>query len=274
MSRQVVPITGRTAVLGIIGEPLAQAATPGLMNQELALRGQDAVLVPFGVGASHLESALDGLREVTSFAGAVVTMPHKQTAMALLDHVTPRAREIGAVNVLKRLPHGKLAGDMLDGIGFIVGLGNLMPELRGRRVLIAGAGGAATALAFACARAEAVVGIMNRSSERAELLVERLAQAKLNGEVISAPTQGWDVVVNATSLGLKADDEIPVPEQTLLSRPVVSDIVISDYGDTSLIRAARKFGCPSQNGLPMLAGQIRLMADFILSDDDHSGRFS
>ncbi|MGH2958671.1 MAG: shikimate dehydrogenase family protein [Solirubrobacterales bacterium] len=264
MPAKPITITGRTTVLGVIGDPLVQAASPAMINRELSSRGEDAVLVPLGTHEDQLASMLDGLRSTFTFGGAVVTMPHKQAVLALLDHLTPRAEELQAVNVIRRSPHGELTGDMLDGVGFLAGLKPLIADLEGKRVLVVGAGGAASAIAFACARAGADLGVVNRTSERAELLAHRMQVAGLSGTLVTNPTSEWDVVVNATRVGLLADDGLPVAEVVLASQPIVSDIVMTTQPDTALLRAAAAAGCTHQDGRPMLQGQVRLMIEFML----------
>src|SRR5262245_20205987 len=142
-------ITGRTDVLAILGDPLEQARAPGLVNAALAVRGEDAVLVPLRVARGGLAPVITGLRAVESFRGAVVTMPHRTAVVDLLDDVLPEARQVGACNVVRREAGGRLTGTMLDGEGFVAALRHAGHEVRGKRVFLAGAGGAAAAIAFA-----------------------------------------------------------------------------------------------------------------------------
>jgi shikimate dehydrogenase len=118
-----VPISGRTGLLVVLGDPIRQARAPGLVNAALARRGRDAVLVPLHVRADALVRVVDGLRGMQNLAGAIVTMPHKSAVVALLDDVTAEARQIGACNVVRREPDARLTGTMLDGEGFVAGLG-------------------------------------------------------------------------------------------------------------------------------------------------------
>jgi shikimate dehydrogenase len=133
-------ITGQTRVLAILGDPLEQARAPMLINAALAERGQDAVLVPLRVARGDLAPVIEGLRAVESFRGAVVTMPHKSAVVALLDDVSPEARQLGACNVIRRDPDGRLIGTMLDGEGFTAALRRAGHDVLGQRVFLAGAG--------------------------------------------------------------------------------------------------------------------------------------
>lgn len=259
-------ISGRTGVLGILGDPLVQARTPALMNSVLNRRGVDAVLVPMHVPADRLAQAVHGLNSMRNFRGAIVTMPHKQTIFPLLDAATPDARDVDAVNVVRHEPDGTLIGDMLDGRGFLAGLAAIGHTVLGKRVLLIGAGGAASAIAFAVAQAGArKVLVRNRTRARADELVVRMRGAGLSAETTELPTN-YDILVNATSAGMDPGDPLPVPVRSISSGTVVCDIILS-HQVTPFLAAARERGCEIQNGEQMLAGQIELMADFLLAEE-------
>src|SRR5262245_23506350 len=164
-------IHGSTAVLAIVADPVAQAQTPMLLNAALARRGHDAVLVPLHVGTEGLARAVDAMRAVRNFRGAVVSMPHKAAVVALLDDVEPSVRQVGACNVVRRDRDGRLCGTIFDGEGFVAGLRNAGQDVRGRKVFLAGAGGAASAIAFAvCRHGAAALTIYNRTAAHADAL--------------------------------------------------------------------------------------------------------
>ena len=260
------PITGATAVLAILGDPIAHARTPALANAALAARGVDAVLAPLHVAATDLAAIVGALRGVRNFRGAVVTMPHKATVVPLLDVVTDEARQVGACNVIARTPDGRLVGTMLDGDGFVAGLRGAGHEPAGRRVLPAGAGGAAAGIAFALARAGvASLAIHNRTAEKARALAARVATAHPSVPVHAAgpDPSGHDVVVNATSLGMHPDDPLPVDVARLAPGTVAADVVIRAAPTPFLAAAATRGGRPHP-GEPMLRAQIPLLLDFIL----------
>jgi shikimate dehydrogenase len=265
-----VSITGRTAVLAILGDPLEQARAPGLVNAALAERGQDAVLVPFRVARGALAPVIAGLRAVETFRGAVVTMPHKAAVVGLLDEVSAEARQLGACNVIRREPDGRLAGTMLDGEGFTAALGRTGFDVRGKRVFLAGAGGAAAAIAFAMAKyGAAALAVHNRTVEKARDLAARVhaAYPATDPEVTGPRPAGHDLVINATSLGMRAGDALPLDPAGLEPGTVAAEIVIHPE-TTPFLAAAAARGCTVQRGLPMLVEQIDQMIAFMLGPCD------
>jgi shikimate dehydrogenase len=257
-------VRGTTRVFGIVGDPLAQARSPEYMNTLIAERGADAVLVPLRVSVADLSAAVAGLRAIASFGGAIVTMPHKQAIVPLVQRLTPAAELLGAVNVIRREVDGTLTGGMLDGEGFLAGLRSIGEDVAGRRVLLIGAGGAATAIAFAVAQSGAAsIAFLNRTRSRAEALAGRVAEFKVDARVVDDAHGQYDVVINASSVGMRSDDPLPLDPAALRSGVVVSDIIVGTRR-TRLVEEAQECGCIVQNGDAMLAGQMQLMADFLL----------
>jgi shikimate dehydrogenase len=260
-------ISGRTVLLGIIGDPIAQAKAPGLVNPILGERGIDAVLVPMQVEAGRLGPATEGLRAIGNFRGAIVTMPHKQAIMALLDDISPEGRQVGACNVLRCDARGRLSGTMLDGEGFAAGLLGAGHAVRGKHVFLAGAGGTASAIAFALARQGAArLTIHNRTPQKAIDLAARLRAAHPGLEVFAGGPSpaGADIVVNATSVGMKEGDGLPLDPAGLGPGMVATD-VMSHRETTALLAEAARRGCGTHPGLPMLVREIEMMIDFMLA---------
>ena len=257
-------ITGRTMLCAILGDPILHVKTPAALNDLLRERGVDGVMVPMHVGPGELASVVNGLKGMRNFAGFIATMPHKTAMPALCDDISNRARAVGAVNVVRRTAEGQLVGDMLDGLGFTEALRQAGIDVRGRSVYLAGAGGAASAIAFALvASGIARLTIANRTRARSEALVERVAKQHPGVCIdIGADPAGHDIVVNATSLGLRADDRLPLDVSRLDSHQIVAEIIMSPE-TTPLLAAARARGCRVQPGRPMLACQLAMMADFM-----------
>ena len=265
MSASSIPVTGRTRVLAILADPVVQARAPSLVNAALAAREKDAVLVPMQVPDGRLARVLDGLRAIGNFGGAVVSMPHKTALAALVDETTPEARQVGACNVVRRDADGRLVGTMFDGEGFVAGLHAAGHTVRGRRVYLAGAGGAAAAIAFAVAKhGAAALTIHNRTAAKAEALADRVRRAFPACAVAAggpAP-RGHDLVVNATALGMRPDDHLPLDAAGLEPGALAAEIVIRDE-PTPFLAAAAHRGCRTHPGAPMLVAQIDLMLDFL-----------
>ncbi|HEY3653091.1 MAG TPA: shikimate dehydrogenase, partial [Streptosporangiaceae bacterium] len=142
-------ITGATRVYLHLAHPSAHARTPRVMNAEFTRRGVDAVAVSADVTPGDLGGFTRGLHGWRNLAGLSVTMPHKEALAAHVDELTGAAALVGAVNVVRRERDGRLVGANTDGVGFVIGLREAGYELAGRRVLLAGAGGAGRAVAFA-----------------------------------------------------------------------------------------------------------------------------
>lgn len=261
----MMEITGNTRLYGIVADPVAQVKTPQLMHKVFEKRGTDGVLVPMHVAPENLSVFVQALRSVMNFGGMIATVPHKTAMVDLCDDVTPAARLVGAVNIVRRDPNGRLAGDILDGQGFVGGLRREGIEPRGLRVLLSGAGGAAKAIAFALADAGvACLDIYNRTQEKAQDLITRLQKIypAVSMRAVGAQPAGYDMVVNATSLGMKPGDALPVDVTGLTADQIVADIIMTP-ALTPLLAAAQAKSCRIQYGLPMLECQIELMADFM-----------
>ncbi|MFD0860434.1 shikimate dehydrogenase family protein [Roseovarius aquimarinus] len=258
-------ITGNTKLYGILADPIHHVKTPQVMNRLFAEEGHDGVLVPLHVRAEGLQDAVQGLRRIQSLKGVIVTVPHKTVIPALCDALTDQARMVGAVNCIRRDADGTLTGAILDGVGFVEGLRGAGHDPEGLRVILAGAGGAASAIAFALAEAGiAGLTIANRTEARARGLADRVAKAY--PDVIlstdeSAVAQA-DLVVNATSLGMREGDALPLDTSQLHAGQIVAEAIM-DPAVTPLLAAAEQAGARTHPGLPMLKSQARLMAEYM-----------
>lgn len=259
-------ISGSTRSLFVVGDPIDHARSPTLMTAALERRGVDAVLLPMRVAAADLARFFDAVRVMQSCLGLLVTMPHKEAALSLVDEATPAARAARACNVLRREPSGRLVGDNLDGEGFARGLERRGYALGGRRVALVGAGGAAAGIALALAgRGAASIAILNRTAARAEDLAARIRAAAPAVEVTvgDAGLAAADLVVNATSVGMQADDPLPVDPARLASGAMVAEVIMRP-ARTRMLEAAAARGLETQPGEPMLAEQLEAMLDLVL----------
>ena len=258
-------ITGNTRLFGILADPIHHVKTPESINRLLRERQIDGVMVPLHVSVNGLNSMVQGLRQLHNLAGFVVTVPHKTAMWALCDELTPAAARIGAVNVVRRTPEGRLVGGILDGDGFVAGLRSNGIEPCGRSAYLAGAGGAASAIAFALAQAGVTrLTIANRTPEKAVELISRIGLdfPDLPLNVGTDDPSGHHLVVNGTSLGLRAGDALPLDVKRLSAAQTVAEIIMQPT-ETPLLIAARKKGCRIHFGAPMLLCQVELMAAFM-----------
>ena len=258
--------SGATILLGVIGDPVAQARIPGMANQWLEARGLLGryVLAPMHVGADDLPAFIAGLRAQRNFAGAVVTMPHKTSVTALLDALTPEARLVGAANVIRRDTDGRLTGTVLDGEGFVGGLKAQGHGVAGKRCVLFGAGGAASAIAFAlAAHGCGALHLVNRTAAKAESLAQRLRAAFPKLAVDSAVPEGAiDIAINGTRLGMQPGDALPISEAVIARSNLVAECVIAPE-ITALLALARGQGKSIHTGVPMLTAQVELMLEFM-----------
>lgn len=259
--------SGATIVLGVIGDPIAQARAPAMANQLLGQRGLLGryVLVPMHVAAPDLAACIAGLRTQRNFGGAIITMPHKTSVAPLLDTLTPAAQLAGAVNVIARDAAGALGGTVLDGEGFVGGLAAAGHAVAGKRCVLAGAGGAASAIAFSlAAHGCGALHLRNRTAARAEALARRLRAAFPNLPVDTAvPRAGAiDIAINATRLGMQPGEALPLEAALLERTALVAECVIAPE-ITPLLELARRLGKQTHTGVPMLTAQIGLMLDFM-----------
>jgi len=251
-------ITGTTRVFYILGDPVAQVRAPEVYNHLFRRHGIDAVLVPLKLPAAALPGFLQHGMKAENIGGLWATIPHKAQLASLLDPSDPVARIAGAVNAVRRLPDGRLEAALFDGIGFVKGLDHHGIEVKGRRVLIVGAGGGGHAVAAAVAqRGPAALAVFNRTRDRAAALVERLRPIVGATATVaaSADPAGFDLVVNCTSQGLKADDPLPFEPARVDAGAAVVDIIMSKQ-PTPLLRECRARGLKAEAGFEMLVQQI------------------
>jgi len=261
----MVEVTGRTRIWGILADPIAHVKTPQMINAVASERGVDGLMIPFHVTPDDLPALVQGLKGMKSLGGFVVTVPHKAAIVDLLDEVSPSARLIGAANCVRREADGRLVGEMLDGVGFVTGLRQAGIEPKGLSAYLAGAGGAANAIAFALVEAGVTrLTIANRTSAKVEDLIRRLLTAYPDADlrIGGRDPAGHDLVVNGTSLGLKAGDALPFDAGLLVSSQIVAEVIM-DPEETAVMVAARAVGCRVHPGKPMLASMRYLLADFM-----------
>ena len=256
-------ITGSTTVCGVIGDPIEHTLSPAMHNAAFRELGLDFVYLPFHVHPRGLEAAIGGMRGL-NIRGLNVTIPHKLSVIPLLDDVDPAASRIGAVNTIVNYK-GKLTGYNTDAPGFIHALHQEVADLKGRQVLVIGAGGAARAVAFALAGEGAELTILNRQEEFdwAEELAATIHNAfglKVTAALLEhlnlAPALAQaSVLVNATSLGMAPNDDLsPVPADLLRPGLIVFDVVYNPL-ETRLLREAKAAGGRAISGLEMLVWQ-------------------
>jgi len=252
----VTHVKGTTRLYGLVGDPLTTAKSPELLNRLFIEHRADAVCIPFQVEADDLSAFVTGARAMRNLSALLVTMPHKQRMMAFVDDLHPTARQVGALNVIRCDDDGRWVGAIFDGVGCVLGMRWEGNHPANKSVLLIGAGGAGRAIAFAVGSAGArSLAIFDVDERRAEDLADSVAAATGCPTRVDPPDpHDYEIVINATPLGMKADDPMPVDANRLEPGSIVVDIINSP-DPTALCRAARARGCRTQSGRPMHEGQ-------------------
>jgi shikimate dehydrogenase len=257
-------ISGRTTVIAHLGYPTESFTAPMIYNPWFDRNGIDAVVVPMGVRAEDYPAFLRLLFRLSNIRGALVTMPHKVTTAGLLDAVSPAVEIAGSCNAILRRDDGSLYGDMFDGEGFTRGARRKGFEFAGADCLVVGAGGVGSAIAASIAAQRPRLLVLCDIREHvAASLAERLRRhyPELAVEIRGNDPAGYDLVVNATPLGMRPGDPLPFDAERLAPQTFVGEVVLSS-GPTPLLRAARARGCRCQIGTDMLFEQIPAYLEF------------
>ena len=257
-------ISGKTTLIAHIGYPTEAFKAPMIYNPWFEQNGIDAVVVPMGVKAEDYASVLPSLLRLTNIRGALVTMPHKVTTTSLVDELTPTARIAGACNAILLRPDGTLLGDQFDGAGFTRGVERKGRPLKGARAFVLGSGGVGSAIAASLAAAGvAGLALFDTNTAAVEALADRLRKhyPLLVVTTGSRDPAGYDVVVNATPLGMNDGDPLPFDIDRISPSAFVGEVVMkSEY--TPLLRAAKEKGCAVQVGTDMLFEMIPAYLEF------------
>ena len=264
ITRQMIPINGKTQLIGLIGWPVSHSFSPAMHNAAAAALGLNWAYVPLPVAPENVATAVQSLSSL-GIRGINVTVPHKQAVMPLLDELEPGAEAIGAVNTIVVGENGRLTGHNTDWSGFLADLQAHNILVAGRDCVLLGAGGSARAVAYALARSGARVHILARRVAQAEQLVADLRpylpQAQLTSHPFTQLNQVAELfpaplIINSTPLGMTPNEntspwpaDLPFPAEA-----IVYDLVYNPR-HTRLMQQAETAGCQAINGLGMLVQQ-------------------
>lgn len=257
-------ITGNTEIIAHIGYPTHAFKAPMIYNPWFEKAGVNAIVMPMGCQAQDFEDFLPSVFKLSNIRGALITMPHKVTTVSLLDEVLPTAAVAGACNAVRRTADGRLQGDMFDGEGFVRGVLRKGMKLQGARALVVGAGGVGCAIAASLAAAGVgTLALFDVNTACAEGLSGRLSQHYPALQVITGSNdpEGFDLVVNATPMGMNAGDPMPMDVSRIASTTFVGEVVMKTEM-TAFLAAAAQRGCRVQIGTDMLFEQIPAYLEF------------
>ena len=261
-------VDGNSRVFGVIAHPVTHVRAPMVFNPRFAAAGLDHIMVPIDAPPDSLEDIIRGLQRMPNFGGLAVTIPHKLAMAELCDDLGTVARLTGAVNAVRFDPDGRRYGDNFDGAGFVAGCRGNGFEVKGKTILMLGAGGAARAIAAAlCEVGVGQLTIANRNLANAQQLVDLLVTDGGFANVSAKPLAetdgvGVDMIINSTSLGLHADDPMPLALDQVSKDTVIADIIMSP-AETKWLQDAARRGFAVHYGRHMLDYQIDLIGRFI-----------
>lgn len=253
-------ISGKTAIYGIFGNPVGHSFSPGMHNAAFNKLGIDACYVPFAVSPEQLGSAVRAVIPL-GLRGLNITVPHKEKVIAYLDELSEEARLVHAVNTIE-IKKGKLIGHNTDGRGFLRALsqhGGADPK--GKKILFIGSGGAARAVSFSLALAGAAsIGFHDIDVRKASQLASDIRKKTgvpavfIGQDAIQECAADADYLINATPLGLKKTDPLPISAGLFRKKHLICDLVYNPP-DTPLLKIAKKKGVNGLAGLGMLLYQ-------------------
>lgn len=256
-------VSGKTRICALIGDPVEHSLSPVIQNAAFKHLGLDYVYVAFNVKADRLKDAVSGIKAF-NIHGLNVTMPHKIAIIKYLDGLDKAASRVGSVNTILN-SDGRLVGYTTDGIGALNALKCADADPSGKKVVILGAGGSSRAISFTLAEIALELVILNRTFDRAKDLKNalcnvfsdrlRIKAAPLMDEYLKKELEDADILINATSVGMKPNiDDTPVKQNYLRKDLIVFDLVYEPL-ETRLLREARSVGAKTINGLSMLVHQ-------------------
>lgn len=261
-------VSGFTQVVAVIGHPITQVKSPENFNRYFADQQMDSVMIPVDIAPEAVADYLKTLRGWHNMSGVLVTVPHKQRAASLVDELTPRARHLNAVNVIRKLGDGRLQGDMLDGVGFQLAAQAHGFNAAGKSALLSGCGGVGSAIAWGlCEAGISQLALYDQNPATLQLLHNRLAThfPQVHLTELPATLADLDLVVNGSPAGMTGFDPLPLPQallETLQSSTHVADVVTAPVM-TPLLTFAQHRGCVIQTGPEMALAQMKLMGEFI-----------
>lgn len=258
-------LDGATRVHFIVGDPIAQVKSPAGVTQAFNDKGHNAICIPARVPPADLPAWTQGVSLAKNVDGIIVTVPHKFACFDLCATTSERASFLKTVNTMRRNPDGTWYGDMFDGLGFVSAMQDNGCQPAGKKALLVGAGGAGSAIAHSLVMAGvSELAIHDEDTVRRTTLANRLSGlGKCSVMHGTADPSGFDIVINATPIGMKASDPYPL-EVGQITGTMFVGCVITQPAITPLIAAARAQGCATMTGAHMF-GRVRdLMVDFLL----------
>ncbi|MEW6107598.1 MAG: shikimate dehydrogenase [Nitrospirota bacterium] len=245
-------ITGKTRITGLFGYPVEHSLSPSMHNAAFKHLGLDCCYLPFQVHPDFLGHAVEAIRAL-NFIGVNVTVPHKEPVIPFLDIINEEASFIGAVNTIVN-SEGRLKGFNTDGRGFMRSLSENNIAVKGKKILVVGAGGASRAISYYISEKAALLNLFDIDNVKLAKLVSDLSRIRTNVSGISSldDLKEFEIIINATPLGLGKEDPLPFAVDSLTPEHTVCDLI---YKKTPVLEQASQKGCKTMDGLGMLLWQ-------------------
>ncbi len=259
---------GTTKIYGCIADPIDHVKAPTLFTSIFNKKNIDAVMIPIHLNEDNLENVITSLKLIENFKGMTVTIPHKKIISKLCDYLEPDAKFTGAVNWIKFDKDRKLIGNNFDGQGFINGFIGQNYSLKNKSVCLFGAGGAAVSIGCSLASEQIKsLKLINRDINKAIHLKNKIKAKYDSLKVEVYPENDYsladsDIIINATSLGLKTTDKLPFDITRSSTNAVIADIIMQPE-ETELLKHAKSLGRSVHYGKYMIESQIDLVGDFL-----------
>lgn len=257
-------IQGTTRLIGLVGYPVKHSKSPHMHNFAFEALGLDYVYMAFEVQEGFIKEGLDAIR-ILNVEGCNITMPHKKKVLEFLDDISEDAKIIGSVNTVKNV-NGKLTGYNTDGRGFVKALEENGVDIKGKKIVLVGAGGASKAVAIQLAfEGTGEIVMFNRTLSTAKEITDNINQnipnckaraLEMNETILRKEIKDAAVLVNCTSLGMKATiDQSIISSSDAFHKDLFVADIIYDPNKTKLLKIAEEAGCKYMNGLMMLVYQ-------------------
>jgi shikimate dehydrogenase len=257
--------SGKADIYVMLAHPIGHAKSPGMFNALMEADGLDSLMVPVTCTPENFDVFWDGLCAMENLRGMIISVPFKTRVFEKCTSAHPRAARVKAANSVLRMPDGSWRADNFDGVGFVQGLKNAGITAAGQDVLQVGGGGAGASIAYFLAEEGAKsVTICDIEVSRAVALADLVGDMFPDCKITTGASdpRGYSMVVNATPIGLNADDPYPLDVSGLSSNMTVVDIIM-DPVETKLLKYATELGCQVQYGQPMMDCQMVAMAEFL-----------
>ena len=259
---------GSTKIYGCIADPIDHVKAPTIFTSIFKSKNIDAVMIPLHVSSSNLNNLVETLKSINNFKGLTVTIPHKSAIVKLCDFLDPEAVSTQAVNWMKFDNNRKLTGNNFDGKGFVNGFFSQSYTFTDKIICLFGAGGAAFAIGCSLANQGITeLRLVNRDINKANELKKRINIINKNLKISVYFTYDYnisdcDIIINATSLGLKKNDRLPFDVTKSPLKCIIADIIMQPE-ETELLKHAKSIGRPIHYGKNMIESQIDLVGSFL-----------